>query len=95
MNRFGNLDCSFKRLSPIYDFHSQELVSIEKAFEPIESQIKDLSRYMGRNNSLSCFKSSIKIRKSISFKNLVSLFDTALDLLPTVKESVWRGVQIS
>ena len=52
MNRFGNLDCSFKRLPPIYGFHSQELVSIEKAFEPIESQIKDLSRYRVLNQAL-------------------------------------------
>ena len=46
MNRFGDIDRSFKRLPPIYGFQSQELVSIEKALQPIESQIKELSNYV-------------------------------------------------
>lgn len=39
MSRFSDIDCSFKPLPPIYGYHSEELVSIEKALEPIESQI--------------------------------------------------------
>ncbi|CAF0890186.1 unnamed protein product [Adineta steineri] len=46
MNRFSDIDCSFKKLPPIYGFLSEELVSIEKALEPIESQIADLSYYI-------------------------------------------------
>ncbi|CAF1470237.1 unnamed protein product [Adineta steineri] len=46
MNRFGDIDVSFKRLPPVYGYHSEELVSIEKALEPIESQIRELSRYI-------------------------------------------------
>ena len=46
MNRFGDIDYSFKRLPPIYGYHSAELVTIEKALEPIESQIDELPRYI-------------------------------------------------
>jgi hypothetical protein len=46
MNRFGDIDYSFKRLPPIYGYHGAELVTIEKALEPIESQIDELPRYI-------------------------------------------------
>ncbi|CAF0796619.1 unnamed protein product [Adineta steineri] len=46
MNRFSDIDCSFKRLTPVYGFLSEELVSIEKALEPIESQIANLPYYI-------------------------------------------------
>ncbi|CAF1056702.1 unnamed protein product [Adineta steineri] len=46
MNRFGDIDVSFKRLPPIYGYRSEKLVSIEKALEPIESQINELQYYI-------------------------------------------------
>ncbi|CAF0977928.1 unnamed protein product [Adineta steineri] len=46
MNRFSDIDCSFKRITPVYGFLSEELVSIEKALEPIESQIANLPYYI-------------------------------------------------
>ena len=46
MNRFADIDWSFKRLPPVYGFYSEEFVSIEKALEPIEAQINGLSRYI-------------------------------------------------
>ncbi|CAF3499284.1 unnamed protein product [Rotaria sp. Silwood2] len=46
MNRFGDIDFSFKRLSPVYGYHAEELVSIEKALKPIEPQINELSRFI-------------------------------------------------
>jgi len=46
MNRFGDLDWSFKKLPPIFGFHSQDLVSLEQALQPLESQIKELRRYI-------------------------------------------------
>ncbi|CAF0743707.1 unnamed protein product [Adineta steineri] len=46
MNRFGDIDTSFKRLPPVYGYHSEELVTIEKALQPIESQIRELTRYI-------------------------------------------------
>ncbi|CAF0890204.1 unnamed protein product [Adineta steineri] len=46
MNRFSDIDCSFKKLPPIYGFLSEELVSIEKALEPIGSQIANLPYYI-------------------------------------------------
>ncbi|CAF4790265.1 unnamed protein product [Rotaria sp. Silwood2] len=46
MNRFGDIDTTFKRLPPVYDFHAEKLVSIEKALEPIESQINELPRFI-------------------------------------------------
>ncbi|CAF1226585.1 unnamed protein product [Adineta steineri] len=45
-NRFGDIDVSFKRLPPVYGYHSEELVTIEQALQPIESQIRELSRYI-------------------------------------------------
>ena len=46
MNRFGDIDCSFKRLPPVYGYHSQQVVSIEKSLEPIEEIIDELPRYV-------------------------------------------------
>ncbi|CAF4844189.1 unnamed protein product, partial [Rotaria sp. Silwood2] len=46
MNRFGDIDFSFKRLSPVYGYHAEELVPIEKALKPIEPKIKELSRFI-------------------------------------------------
>jgi hypothetical protein len=46
MNRFGDIDFSFKRLPPVYGYHSQKLVSLEQALEPIVSQIDELPRYI-------------------------------------------------
>ncbi len=46
MNRFGDIDISFKRLPPVYGYHSQKLVSLEKALELIVSQIDELPRYI-------------------------------------------------
>ena len=45
-NRFGDIDVSFKHLSPVYGYHSQKLVSLEKALEPLVSQIDELPRYI-------------------------------------------------
>ncbi|CAF1351956.1 unnamed protein product [Rotaria sordida] len=42
MNRFGDIDVSFKRLPVVYGYRSQKLVPIEKALEPIEPQIDNL-----------------------------------------------------
>ncbi|UJR24492.1 hypothetical protein I4U23_005867 [Adineta vaga] len=44
--RFSDIDCSFKRLTPIYGFQSQKLVSIDEALKPIESQIDQLQYYI-------------------------------------------------
>jgi hypothetical protein len=46
MNRFGDIDFSFKRLPPVYGYHSQKLVSLEKALEDIVSQVEQLPRYI-------------------------------------------------
>jgi hypothetical protein len=45
-NRFGDIDVSFKRLPPVYGYHSEKLVSLEKSLELIESQIDQLPRYI-------------------------------------------------
>ncbi|CAF3038526.1 unnamed protein product [Rotaria sp. Silwood2] len=42
MNRFGDIDVSFKRLPPVYGYRSEKLVPIEKALESIEPQIDNL-----------------------------------------------------
>src|SRR5277367_3443019 len=46
MNRFGDIDAIFKRLPPVYGYHVEKLVSIEKALEPIEPQIDQLPRFI-------------------------------------------------
>jgi hypothetical protein len=46
MNRFGDIDVSFKRLPPVYGYHSEKLFSLEKSLELIESQIDQLPRYI-------------------------------------------------
>ncbi|CAF4863716.1 unnamed protein product, partial [Rotaria sp. Silwood2] len=46
MNRFGDIDASFKRLPPVYGYRSEKLVSIDKALEPIEPQIDELPYYI-------------------------------------------------
>jgi hypothetical protein len=46
MNRFGDIDFSFKRLPPVYGYRSEQIVSLEKSLELIESQIDQLSHYI-------------------------------------------------
>lgn len=46
MNRFGDIDSSFKRLPPVYGYHSEKLVSLEQALEPITALIDELPRYI-------------------------------------------------
>ncbi|CAF3946251.1 unnamed protein product [Rotaria sp. Silwood1] len=46
MNRFGDIDTSFKNLPPVYGYHVEKLVPIEKALEPIEPQINELPRFI-------------------------------------------------
>ncbi len=46
MNRFSDIECSFKRLPPVYGYHSEKLVSIEKTLGLIETQIDELPRYI-------------------------------------------------
>ena len=46
MNRFGDIDLSFKRLPLVYGYRSAKLVSIEQALESIQSQIDQLHYYI-------------------------------------------------
>ena len=46
MNRFSDIDLSFKRLAPVYGYRSAKLVSIEQALESIQSQIDQLHYYI-------------------------------------------------
>jgi len=127
MNRFGDIDCSFKRLPPVYGFHSEDLVSLEEALQPIESQIKELSRYvktakkycnypnkhgLSKDQSATIYIYTMEWGETSLYRVLnqalrsenrqalkiwfpyLKLFDTALDLLPTVKEPVWRGIPL-
>ena len=127
MNRFGDLDWSFKKLPPIFGFHSQDLVSLEQALQPLESQIKELRRYieiakdychypneqnLSKDQSASIYIYTMEWGETSLYRVLnqalrsenrqalkiwfpyLKLFDTALDLLPNVKESVWRGVPL-
>jgi len=46
MNRFGDIDWSSQRLPPVYGYYIEKLVSIEKALEPIQSEIDELPRFI-------------------------------------------------
>ncbi|CAF4172403.1 unnamed protein product, partial [Adineta steineri] len=46
MNRFSDIDCSFKKLTPVYGFRVAKLVSIEEALQSIQSQIDELSYFI-------------------------------------------------
>ena len=46
MNRFGDIDHSFKRLPPVYGYRAEQLVSLEKALEPIQPQIDQLPHFI-------------------------------------------------
>ena len=46
MNRFGDIEASFKKLPPVYGYHSEKLMSLEQALEPIQAQINELPIYV-------------------------------------------------
>jgi len=66
MNRFGDIDTSFKRLPPIYGYRSEELVSIEKALEPIKPKIDELPYYIKIAKKSCCFPSEHGLSKDQS-----------------------------
>jgi hypothetical protein len=127
MNRFGDIDLSFKRLPAVYGYHSEKLVPLEIALEPIESDIPELSRYikvakrhchfpsehgLTKDQSAAVYIYTMEWDETSLYRVLnnalrsenrqdlkiwfayLKLFDTALDLLPTVKGALWRGVSI-
>ncbi|CAF0867697.1 unnamed protein product [Adineta steineri] len=126
-NRFSDIDVTFKRLPAVHGYHSQQLVSIEKSLESIESQINELKIYikqakkychfpsehgLTRDESAAVYIYTMEwdetslyrlLNKALRNENrqdikiwfsYLKLFDTALDKLPTVKESVWRGIPL-
>ncbi|CAF0985858.1 unnamed protein product [Adineta steineri] len=127
MNRFSDIDVTLKRLPAVYGYQNQQLVSIEKALEPIESQINDLKGYiktakkychypsehgLTRDESATVYIYTMEwdetslyrlLNKALRDENrqnikiwfpYLKLFDTALDKLPTMIESVWRGIPL-
>ncbi|CAF4194761.1 unnamed protein product [Adineta steineri] len=46
MNRFSDIDCLFKRLTPVYGFRVAKLVSIEEALQSVQSQIDELPYFI-------------------------------------------------
>jgi len=127
MNRFGDIDCSFKKLPPVYGFRVEKIVSLEEALKPIESTIDQLTYFikiakkschfpndhgLSKDQSASIYIYTMEWGETTLYRVLnealrsenrqalkiwfpyLKLFDTALDLLPTVKESVWRGVPL-
>ena len=127
MNRFGDIDCSFKKLPPVYGFRVEKIVSLEEALKPIESTIDQLTYFikiakkschfpndhgLSKDQSASIYIYTMEWGEQTLYRVLnqalrsenrqalkiwfpyLKLFDSALDLLPTVKESVWRGVPL-
>ena len=128
MNRFGDIDVSFKQFPPIDDYHSESVVSIEESLESIKPQIDQLSHYIKIAKEFCHYPSKHGLTKDQSaaiyiytmewdgktiyrllnqalrsedrlglniWLPYIQLFNTALHLLPTVKESVWRGVSLN
>ena len=46
MNRFGDIEFSSKRLPPVYGYHAEKIVSLEKALESVGSQIDELPDFI-------------------------------------------------
>jgi len=123
MNRFGDIDYSFKRFSPVYDFLIEKIVSLEEALKPIDqlaSFIEIAKKHcrfpndhgLSKDQSASIYIYTMEWGETSLYRVLnealrsddrqalkiwfpyLKLFDTALDLLPTVREVVWRGVPL-
>ena len=127
MNRFGDIDYSFKRLPPVYGFRSEKLVPIETALKSIEPQIEELPYYikmakrhchfpsehgLSKDQSAAIYIYTMEWGDTTLYRVLnnalrsenrqalkiwfpyMKLFDTALDMLPTVKGNLWRGVPL-
>ena len=127
MNRFGDIEFSSKRLPPVYGYHAEKIVSLEKALEPVESEIDELPRFikiakqychfpsehgLSQDQSAAVYIYTMEWGDTTLYRVLnnalraenrkalkiwfpyMKLFDTALDLLPTVKENLWRGVPL-
>jgi len=127
MNRFSDIDYSLKKLPPVYGFRTEKLVSLEKALQPVESQIEELPYFiklakkhcnfpnkhgLSKDQSAAIYIYTMEwsgdtlyrvLNRALRLENrsalkiwfpYLKLFDTALDLLPTVKEVVWRGVPL-
>ncbi|CAF0791070.1 unnamed protein product [Adineta steineri] len=125
MNRFSDIDCSFKELKPVYGYRSQKLVTIEKALELIQSRIDELPYFikiakkychypsehgLTHDESASIYIYTMEWGEQTLYRVLnqtlrnenrhllkvwfpyLKLFDTALNKIPTVKETVWRGI---
>ncbi|CAM4928333.1 unnamed protein product [Rotaria socialis] len=102
MNRFTDIESKPIQLPPVYGYLSHPLLPLEKALEPIASQINQLSRYkkiainechfpsehgLTRDESAAVYLSSLK-----PWFGYLKLFDTAIQKLPTVRKNLWRGV---
>ena len=123
MNRFGDIDYSSKRFSPVYDFLIEKIVSLEEALKPIDqlaSFIEIAKKHcrfpndhgLSKDQSASIYIYTMEWGETSLYRVLnealrsddrqalkiwfpyLKLFDTALDLLPTVREVVWRGVPL-
>jgi len=46
MNRYSDIECSYKRLPPVYGYHSEKIVTIDEALRSIQYQIDNLSYYI-------------------------------------------------
>ena len=46
MNRFSDIEASFKRLPPVYGYRAEKLVSLEQALKPIQDQIDELAYFV-------------------------------------------------
>ncbi|CAF4545039.1 unnamed protein product [Rotaria socialis] len=125
MYPFADIDVSLKRLPPVYGYRAQKLTSLEKALEPVQSQIDQLPYFvkiakrnchypsehgLSHDESASIYIYTMEwgetslyrvLNKALRSDNrqtltiwfpYLKLFDTASDKLPTVKQTVWRGV---
>jgi hypothetical protein len=45
MSRFTDIESTTKRLPPVYGYLTHQLVTLQKALEPISSQIDHLDRF--------------------------------------------------
>jgi hypothetical protein len=91
MNRFGDIDISFKKLPPVYGYHGQKLVSLEKALELIQPEINELPRYIKIAKKYCYFPSKHNLTKDESASIYIYTMEWGDDTLYRILNEALRS----
>jgi hypothetical protein len=79
MNRFGDIDCSFKKLPAVFGYHVQQIVSLEKSLEQIQNQILGLDYFIKVAKRRCHFPSEDGVTRDQSASIHIYLMESALE----------------